>query len=158
MFQCLVCATKAVCWSAFTFSWNCHSSCRCAARPIGLLIVARLLSALIVNDYTWPDGKHTVVVPCWCHAGWEVTDTVSWCASLVLYVRNAAEEFASIRVPWRGTLGVLQTFPLNIEFCFHFVFQTSSRHWQLPQAHPHTTSSYHLKGHSYLRLHLPFDC
>jgi len=35
--------------------------------------------------------------------------------------------------------------------------QTPPRYWQLPQAHPHPTSSCHLKRHTYPRLHLSFD-
>jgi len=118
-FQCLVCATKAVCCSAFRFSWNCHSSCWCCtARPIWQLIMPRALSALIVNDYTWPDGKHTVDVPCWWHAGWEVTDTVSWCASLALHVRKAVWRICVDAHSLKRYLGGVQACPLNLEFSF----------------------------------------
>jgi hypothetical protein len=39
----------------------------------------------------------------------------------------------------------------------NFTVQMSPRYWQLPQAHPHPTSSYRLKRRIYPRLHLSFD-
>jgi len=51
-----------------------------------------------------------------------------------------------------------QYITLQLSPTANFTVQMSPRHWQLPQTHPHTTSSYHLKRHTYPRLHLPFDC
>ena len=58
-----------------------------------------------------------------------------------------------IRCPCLEQYIILQLSPTA-----NFTVQMSPRHWQLPQAHPHTASSYHLKRHCYPRLHLPFDC